>query len=453
VLKMAKQAMSKNPVFDREICQFIHAKANGTSEGELWIYGDITDDKWYDNDVTPVGIRDALKDMGDIKTLNLRVNSYGGSVFAGNAIMNVIDAYKRKTNCKVHAYIDGIAASMGSNVPMVADFIYAADNALYMLHKPSTIAWGNAHDLEKAKEMLDKAEVTLINNYMRHFNGTEDELKQMLSDETWLTADEALSYGLCDEVIASVSVAASAKTIKYGAVDFAKENIPADFIKQTNGDDKGKEDKRDMGRFKYDSALMDRFGIDEAAFAEFGVSSESVVAILSAAKIEKPKAEAEEAEEADDAEKDGEGEEETEPKGDAEPKGEEEPAKVEEGLDHVGAVLTEDCMKAALGEAMNAEQILALAVAGKKYNELCKDAADEAIKQGVRAMGTAFNEDRWRKVFSSGQFDLKDIQEQCAEWGGEAATALNAGKRMSVPASSEETNGKRKPTVAPKDRL
>ena len=450
---MANKPMTnKTPIMNREVCQFIQAKADGKGESELWVYGDITGDKWIDSDVTPIGVRDALKDMGNISVLNIRVNSLGGDVFSGNAIISVIDSYKRKNSVKIHAYIDGITTSMGSNIPMVADYIYAADNALYMLHKPSTFAYGNADDLEKAKQVLDKAEETLINNYMRHFTGTEDELRQLLADETWLTAEEALGYGLCDEVIESVKVAASAKSIKYGTVDFSKDSIPADFIKQTNGDDKGKEDKRDMSRFKYDSKLMDQFGIDEAAFAEFGVSSESVVAILSAAKVEKPKAEAEEAEEADDAEKDGECEE-AEAKEETEPNGEEEPAKAEEGLDHVGAVLTEDCMKTALGEVMNTEKILALAVAGKKYNELCKDAADEAIKQGVRAMGAAFNEDRWRKVFSSGQFDLKDIQEQCAEWGGEAATALNAGKRLSVPAASDETSRKRKPTVAPKDRL
>ena len=440
---MANKPMTnKTPIMNREVCQFIQAKADGKGEGELWVYGDITDDKWYDSDVTPAGVRDALKDMGAISTLNIRVNSYGGSVFAGNAIINIVSSYKKKSNVKVHAYIEGIAASMGSNIPMVADYIYAADNALYMLHKPSTFAYGNADDLEKAKQVLDKAEETLVNNYMRHFTGTEDELRQLLADETWLTAEEALAYGLCDEVIESVKVAASAKSIKYGTVDFAKDSIPADFIKQTNGDDKGKEDKRDMSRFKYDSALMDRFGIDEAAFAEFGVSSESVVAILSAAKIEKPKAEADpEPEPEGDPEGDPAGEGEGE--GEADPKGEAEPARVEEGLDHVGAVLTEDCMKTALGEAMNAEKILALAVAGKKYNDLCKDAADEAIKQGVRAMGTAFNEDRWRKVFSSGQFDLKDIQEQCAEWGGEAATALNAGKRLSVPAADAGDGSKK----------
>lgn len=437
-----KPMTNKTPIMNREVCQFIQAKADGNGEGELWVYGDIADDKWYDSDVTPAGVRDALKDMGAINKLNIRVNSYGGSVFAGNAIINIVSSYKKKSNVKVHAYIEGIAASMGSNIPMVADYIYAADNALYMLHKPSTFAWGNANDLEKAKEMLDKAEETLINNYMRHFTGTEDELRQLLADETWLTAEEALAYGLCDEVIESVKVAASAKSIKYGTVDFSKDSIPADFIKQTNGDDKGKEDKRDMSRFKYDSKLMDQFGIDEAAFAEFGVSSESVVAILSAAKVEKPKAEAEEAEEADDAEKDGDGEE-SEAKEETEPKGEEEAEKAEEGLDHAGAVLTEDCMKSALGEAMNAEKILALAVAGKKYNELCKDAADEAIKQGVRAMGASFDEELWKKTFAMGQFDLKDIQKFSETWGGEAATALNAGKRLSVPAADAGDGSKK----------
>ena len=426
-------------IVDRKINDFIQAKADGKGEGELWVYGDITDEKWWDSDVTPAGIRDALSAMGTIGTLNLRINSAGGSVFAGNAIINIIASYKKKSSVKVHAYIEGLAASMGSNIPMVADYIYAADNALYMLHKPSTFAYGNADDLEKAKQVLDKAEETLVNNYMRHFTGTEDELRQLLADETWLTAEEALGYGLCDEVIESVKVAASAKSIKYGTVDFSKDSIPADFIKQTNGDDKGKEDKRDMSRFKYDSKLMDQFGIDEAAFAEFGVSSESVVAILSAAKIEKPKAEAEEAEEAEDADKDDEAEEaEEKPADEAEANKETDAADSGENVS-----IAEDRVKNALGEAMNAEQILALAVAGKKYNELCKDAADEAIKQGVRAMGASFDEELWKKTFAMGQFDLKDIQKFSETWGGDAATALNAGKRLSVPAADAGDGSKK----------
>ena len=98
-----KPMINKTPIMNREVCQFIQAKADGKGEGELWVYGDITDDKWYDSDITPAGVRDALKDMGAISTLNIRVNSYGGSVFAGNAIINIVSSYKKKSNVKVHA--------------------------------------------------------------------------------------------------------------------------------------------------------------------------------------------------------------------------------------------------------------------------------------------------------------------------------------------------------------
>lgn len=207
--------------YRKKLNDYITAVADA-GVGELWIYGDIADEKWYDDDVTPNSIRAALADMGDIKTLNLRVNSYGGSVFAGNAIVNVIDSYKKTANIEVNAYIDGIAASMGSGVPMVADKIYMAENAMYMLHKPLSVVVGNSHDFEKGMEMLDKAEDTLIVNYMRHFTGSEDDLRQLMSDETWMGAKDALEYGLCDEIIPAVKVAASAKGLIVNDQIFSK---------------------------------------------------------------------------------------------------------------------------------------------------------------------------------------------------------------------------------------
>lgn len=181
------------------------------SEGEIWVYGDIVDDAWWDNEVSPITIRDSLDEMGPVSSLNIRVNSYGGSVYAGNAIINILDGYRRKNGTKINAYIEGIAASMGSGIPMVADKIYMAENAMYMIHKPFTLVYGNSSELEKNIEILEKAEETLIANYMRHFKGTEDELRQMLADETWLTAKESLEYGFCDEIIPAVAVAASAR--------------------------------------------------------------------------------------------------------------------------------------------------------------------------------------------------------------------------------------------------
>lgn len=74
------------PKFKKQIYDFMTIVADN-SVGEVWVYGDITDDAWYDNDVTPTRIRDALNEIGNVSTLNVRVNSYGGSVIAGNAII------------------------------------------------------------------------------------------------------------------------------------------------------------------------------------------------------------------------------------------------------------------------------------------------------------------------------------------------------------------------------
>lgn len=237
------------------------------SVGEIWIHGDITDEQWFDTDVTPKYIRDAINDIGPVATLNIRVNSYGGSVIAGNAIISILDSYKRKNGTKIHAYIEGIAASMGSGIPMVADYIYMASNAMFMIHKPYGAAVGNSDDMAKEEMILEKVEDTLIANYMRHFKGTEDELRQMMADETWLTADEALEYGFCDEIIEAVAVAASAKGIIINGHEFKKA---ADVMK-----DKFKENKGESTVFEYDASLA-KYGVDETMFVGLNMPADSI---------------------------------------------------------------------------------------------------------------------------------------------------------------------------------
>lgn len=261
--------------FRKQLYDFMSLTAND-SEGDLWVYGDIADDKWFDNDVTPNTIRDSLNEMGNVGTLNLRINSYGGSTVAGNTIVNLIDNYKRKTGAKVHAYIDGIAASMGSGIAMAADYIFMAENAIFMVHKPFSIAVGNADDMEKEKEILDKVEDTLVANYMRHFNGSEDEMRQLMADETWLTADEALEYGFCDEIVPAVAVAASAKGIRINNQEFSHEELK-DRFKETEVENV----------FEYDENLKD-YGISEETFKTLNMSADSVLNVINVIPICEP---------------------------------------------------------------------------------------------------------------------------------------------------------------------
>src|SRR5699024_8786214 len=106
----------------------------------MYIYGDIADEKWFDEDVTPKSIRDALSEMGAVKNLDIHINSYGGSCVAGNAIINILDNYRKKNGTSLNVYIEGIAASMGSGIASVGDKVYMASNSLFMVHRPSTIA-------------------------------------------------------------------------------------------------------------------------------------------------------------------------------------------------------------------------------------------------------------------------------------------------------------------------
>lgn len=405
--------------YRNQINNFLTAVSND-SEGEIWVYGDITSDKWSDDDVTPTSIRDALENMGPVGTLNLRINSYGGSVYAGNAIINIIDSYRKKHNVKVNAYIEGIAASMGSGIPMVADKIYMAENAMMMLHKPYTIVMGNSQDLQKEIDILQKVEDALIKNYMRHFKGTEDELRDMLADETWLTADEALEYGLCDEVIEAVEVAASAKGITINGKEFRKDadKIAARFIPgvavnffgapdpehhipipkkiQPENKPKGVSEKV----FEYNDKLKE-YGIDEETFNSFEMEADAVLNILENAIISQNAT-----------------------------------------AEITGVVIPIENIKDALCNEMNADEILSFAKAGmeidasaaekaKAYDKLVNAAIEDALKNGVRAKGENFNEAKWKKILNS--LDYDEIIDQAKEWDEEAKAVLHAGQRNSQP--------------------
>lgn len=394
--------------YKNQINNFLTAVSNN-SEGEIWVYGDITSDKWSDDDVTPTSIRNALDSMGPVGTLNLRINSYGGSVYAGNAIINIIDSYRKKNNVKVNAYIEGIAASMGSGIPMVADKIYMAENAMMMLHKPYTIVIGNSRDLQKEIDILQKVEDALVKNYMRHFKGTENELRDMLADETWLTADEALEYGLCDEVVEAVEVAASAKGLVINGKEFRHDvdKIAAKFIPGTPiakvdppappAEPKNKP-KGVNKVFEYNDKLKD-YGIDEETFKTFNMEANAILAILDHAVI---------------------------------------PSAMSDGE----IVVSESDITNALGKEMTIEEVLNLAKAGmeidnaaadkaKAYDKLVNSAIDDAIKNGIRAKGDNFNETKWKKLLNG--LDYDEILDQSKEWDEEAKAVFHAGQRVSEP--------------------
>lgn len=145
-----------------------------------------------------------LKALGDLSLINLRIHSPGGDVFEGMAIYNLLKSHP----ARVEVHIDGLAASMASVIAMAGDTINMPENAMMMIHKPWGIQGGDADDMRRYADLLDKVEGTLINAYVSKTGKSEDEIKGLLKDETWMTGREAVEAGFADQLTEPLAAAA-----------------------------------------------------------------------------------------------------------------------------------------------------------------------------------------------------------------------------------------------------
>lgn len=205
----------------------------------MQIDGEIVDEEYEDTDVSASGFRDALKQLGDIKELNLHINSPGGSVFQGIAIYNML----QESKAKVNVYVDGVAASIASVIAMAGDSIFMPSNSMMMIHNPYTYAVGNANELRKTADFLDKLTDASKQAYLDKAGNklTSDKIQQIMDDETWLSAQEAVDLGLADEVLAPVQVAASINN------PFAKQfkHMPSELVESAKKVQEKKQDDQD----------------------------------------------------------------------------------------------------------------------------------------------------------------------------------------------------------------
>jgi ATP-dependent protease ClpP protease subunit len=163
---------------------------------ELRIYGDIGQNWEAEESNDARGVVEALDDMtGD---LDVRINSFGGSVADGIAIYNAISRYKGR----VTTHIDGVAYSIASLIAMAGDQINMAENAMLMIHAPWGFAMGNAPEMREMADVLDKHAEAMLVSYIRAGGPEEDTLRSWLTDgkDHYFTAAEAVEIGLVDRV-------------------------------------------------------------------------------------------------------------------------------------------------------------------------------------------------------------------------------------------------------------
>jgi ATP-dependent Clp endopeptidase proteolytic subunit ClpP len=154
-----------------------------------------------------VTAKDFVADLRKLKGqhIHLRINSVGGSVVEGAAIYNALR--RHKGGLTVH--IDGLAASMASVIAMAGEEVLMAGNSMLMIHNPWSMSVGDANDLRKEADVLDKLKATLVNAYVRKTGRERGEIEAMMDEETWLDATEALGMNFIDGIEDDLEAAAS----------------------------------------------------------------------------------------------------------------------------------------------------------------------------------------------------------------------------------------------------
>lgn len=199
--------------------------ADGNS-GDIFIYGDIESYKFVDEDTTATSFKNDLDNLGNVSDINLYINSPGGNVFEGLAIHNMLKRHK----AKVTVNVDALAASISSVIAMAGDVIRMPSNSMMMIHNALAGMVGNAEELRKMADDLERITNSTKETYLAKSNGklTEDKLTELMDAETWLSAYEAVQYGLADEVLEENEMVASVNS----EIMNKYKNVPKDLIKK-----------------------------------------------------------------------------------------------------------------------------------------------------------------------------------------------------------------------------
>ncbi len=175
------------------------AKKTGGDTAEMLIYEQIGVSWWDDSGVGAKQFADDLKALGDIKTLNIRINSPGGDVTEGDAIYSALTQHPATIN----VFIDGIAASAASFIAMAGDTIAIAEHAKLMIHNAWGFSVGNADDMRKMADTLDVFDKGIRGIYAARTGNSDLQLQDWMKAETWMLGPEAKDRGFADTVIPS----------------------------------------------------------------------------------------------------------------------------------------------------------------------------------------------------------------------------------------------------------
>ncbi len=230
---------------------------------ELQLFGTLqSEESWWDDDcITYRNFINELNALGDKKVINVVIQSGGGDVFAANAIYNALVLNK----AKITGTIIGICASAATIILMACENRKIAKNAILMAHNPSVSLWGSyqAEELLKLAEVTSQVKKSIVTAYMERLDKTEDEINQLMDEETWYVGQEAVDAGFCDSVIeadfqnSAISNKFMVNGVPYSFNNYMEKFVPENIRKKVQ--DLSKTPQKETGTF-FDTSISTQKG-------------------------------------------------------------------------------------------------------------------------------------------------------------------------------------------------
>lgn len=170
-------------------------KNEGEETRTLYLSGEISDETWFGDEVTPKLFKDEL--MAGSGDITLWINSPGGDVFAAAQIYNMLMDYPGRVTVK----IDGLAASAASVIAMAGSQVEMSPVAMMMIHNPITVAIGDSKEMQKAIDMLAEVKESIVNAYEIKTGLSRNKISRLMDAESWFNAKKAVELGFADAIL------------------------------------------------------------------------------------------------------------------------------------------------------------------------------------------------------------------------------------------------------------
>jgi len=173
------------------------------SENTIFFYSDVTEQSALDLNQALYEVDSKLKNTSNFLGPNftphikLRINSYGGSLFAGLAILDVM----RNLKSEIHTYVDGAAASAATIISIAGTKRYIGKNSMMLIHQLSTGAYGKYSELEDDMENNKRLMKMIKDIYKQYTKVPMKNIDEILKHDLWFDSSKCLEFGLVDQIV------------------------------------------------------------------------------------------------------------------------------------------------------------------------------------------------------------------------------------------------------------